>query len=396
MSIANFAAVSTRHLVLLYKIALSFIALLSILGVLFLQVMTMYQAGDAQLINIAGRQRMFSQKMSKDALALLVTADVHQEAYYIQDLQSTFTLWQQVHHGLQFGDATLGLSNNNNVAIRLQYSTLKPHYLALAEGVQGILRIVTKPNWLNGHVHKASELTPWLQTVLLQESDYLHGMNVIVSLYEVQVNNRLKYTSISAFIFLLIMSFALFLIGYIVFRPALRQLQVTLNECGEAEAALRRSEERYRMVISNAPVVLFAMAADGIITLSEGLGLKAMGRKQGQIVGQSAFDIYRDNPTILAVIRRALGGEALTVNNELGDLTFETHYVPLFDEHEGHRCTGVIGVAIDITERTQAEASLCHQVWYDHVTGLPNRLLLEMNLEQALQEHMPEQECLSM
>ncbi len=396
MSIANFAAVSTRHLTLLYKLALGSIALLIILGVLFFQVMTLYQAGDAQLINIAGRQRMFSQKMSKDAFALLVSADVQKEAQYIQDLQSTFTLWQQVHHGLQFGDATLGLnSNNNNAAITLQYSTLKPHYLALAEGIQGILSIVEQPNWLYTPVHQASELAPWLQMVLLHEPDYLQGMNAIVSLYEVQVNDRLRYTSISGFIFLIIMSFALFLIGYIVFRPALRHLQAVLNAHDEVETALRRSEERYRMVISNAPVVLFAIEANGMVTLSEGLGLKAMGRKQGQIVGQSIFDVYRDFPAILATARRALAGESLTVNNQIGDLTFETHYAPFFDEREEHRCTGVIGVAIDITERVRAEASLRRQAWYDYVTGLPNRLQLEMHLEQALQAHTPEQGCLT-
>ena len=45
--------------------------------------------------------------------------------------------------------------------------------------------------------------------------------------------------------------------------------------------------------------MIFALDKDGVFTLSEGEGLKVLGLKSGEVVGQSAFDIYRDNPQVL-------------------------------------------------------------------------------------------------
>jgi len=76
-----------------------------------------------------------------------------------------------------------------------------------------------------------------------------------------------------------------------------------------AEEALRRSEQHLRSVVTNAPVVLFALDREGVFTLSEGKGLDDLGLEPGQLVGSSVFEVYRETPQIVADVRRALAGE---------------------------------------------------------------------------------------
>jgi len=127
-----------------------------------------------------------------------------------------------------------------------------------------------------------------------------------------------------------------------------------VTERKRAEAALRASEERLRTVVTNAPIVLFAVDRDGVFTLSDGQGLAALGLRPGQHVGQSYFALYGDLADSVAVMRRVLAGEEATTVNRFKGLVFETRWTPLRDESGA--LTGAIGVSADITERTRAEA----------------------------------------
>jgi len=115
-------------------------------------------------------------------------------------------------------------------------------------------------------------------------------------------------------------------------------------------------EARLRAVVDFAPIILFAFDRNGIMTLSEGRGLLALGLRPAEVVGRSAFDLYRDAPWILANIRRALAGEEFISNGEVHGVAYENRYVPVRDA--GGAVVGVIGVATDVTERVRAEEAL--------------------------------------
>ena len=128
-----------------------------------------------------------------------------------------------------------------------------------------------------------------------------------------------------------------------------------LTEALRSRSELERVEGRLQAVMGAAPIVLFAVDQDGVFTVSEGQGLAAIGLAPGEAVGRSACEMYRDVPTIIDAIRRALGGETSTVEVDVGNVVFETRYSPVWDDG---RVTGVIGVAVDTTERTGANARL--------------------------------------
>lgn len=136
----------------------------------------------------------------------------------------------------------------------------------------------------------------------------------------------------------------------------LESVQRELAERRQAEAALRESEERYRTVVAGADVVSFMLDKNGVFTLSEGKGLAQLGLKPGQVVGVSALEMYRDYPSIIHSIRRALAGETARSEDHIGQIIFDSTYAPFFDE-DG-KVQGLIGVAVDMTDRIKSEQQL--------------------------------------
>jgi PAS domain S-box-containing protein len=129
-----------------------------------------------------------------------------------------------------------------------------------------------------------------------------------------------------------------------------------ITEKKQAREALRKAEKRLRTVVASASLILFATDKNGVFTLCEGEGLKSLSLEPGQLVGQSAFEVYSDFPKLGENIRRALTGESFTSSVSVGALIFDVRYSPLTDEHDN--VLGVIGVATDITDNRRAEASI--------------------------------------
>lgn len=130
--------------------------------------------------------------------------------------------------------------------------------------------------------------------------------------------------------------------------------QVPILDREEMQRALHRTETQLRSVVDSASMVLWALDRDGVFTFSQGKALEALGLRAGAVVGRSVFDVYADSPDILADQRRALAGEEFISVTELAGIFFECRYSTLRDD--AGEVDGVIGVAVDITERRQAEA----------------------------------------
>ena len=114
------------------------------------------------------------------------------------------------------------------------------------------------------------------------------------------------------------------------------------------ERELVAARERLDAVVSNVPMVLFAIDPDGTFTLSEGKGLRQLGLEPGEVVGDSVFEVYGRYDDVVDGIERALDGELVEEVYTVGDVVFETTFQPVVDD-EGE-LERVIGVAVDVTE----------------------------------------------
>jgi PAS domain S-box-containing protein len=118
---------------------------------------------------------------------------------------------------------------------------------------------------------------------------------------------------------------------------------------------LRESEERLRTVVTNAPIILFALDRDGTLTFCDGYALRSFGVPSAAIVRRSFFDVCAGSPPLLDVACRALAGEDATTLLETPTQAFEVRCSPI---RAVARVEGAIGVATDVTEHRRAESEL--------------------------------------
>ena len=131
-------------------------------------------------------------------------------------------------------------------------------------------------------------------------------------------------------------------------------LDITREVVSELER--QTIEARLKLAADHAPIIIWAIDAQGTITVSEGAGLAALGFRSGELVGRSAFELYKDNPALLGNMRRALAGESFWVVDQVGDAYLNTWMAPLRDA--GGTTVGVIGLTNDVSELRRLQAGM--------------------------------------
>jgi PAS domain S-box-containing protein len=128
---------------------------------------------------------------------------------------------------------------------------------------------------------------------------------------------------------------------------------------GRAPKAQERAEERLRTVLSHAPLMVFAVDAEGRFTLAEGRALLSLGMTPGLPQKVSVFERFEKHPTLPSEIRRALAGEAFASTVDFPGVILDVTYIPIRNDHG--EVSEVLGVATDMTERVQTERALKKQ-----------------------------------
>ena len=139
-------------------------------------------------------------------------------------------------------------------------------------------------------------------------------------------------------------------------RRRVSELEDELAAMRGAAPAANPGADRLAMVIAHAPLVVWAVDRTGVLTVSDGLGLKALGLRPGEAVGHNVFEMFRDAPHVVATVRRALAGEEFAEVVEARGLYFQTWASPL--ANEAGEIAGAIGVSTDVTAHVAAELGL--------------------------------------
>ncbi|MFL5814211.1 MAG: ATP-binding protein, partial [Bdellovibrionia bacterium] len=122
-----------------------------------------------------------------------------------------------------------------------------------------------------------------------------------------------------------------------------------------ARLRLEAEEERARLdrVIQNTPVVFWAVDQNGVFTLSLGKALEDLGLRPNEIVGKCHFDLYKDYPEAVALVKRALQGESFSAATVIQGRALETNYTPIRDSRG--EVSGVVAISTDVTARMLAQ-----------------------------------------
>jgi PAS domain S-box-containing protein len=137
------------------------------------------------------------------------------------------------------------------------------------------------------------------------------------------------------------------------------QVVITITDVTEeveARARAQLAERRLDHVLARAPLILFAFDRSGVVTLSEGRGLQALGFAPKELVGRSVFELFANDPVLLAQADRVLAGEEFTVESRIGAVALEVAFTPVRDD--AGAVQGAIGVSMEITERVKMQSQL--------------------------------------
>ncbi len=118
------------------------------------------------------------------------------------------------------------------------------------------------------------------------------------------------------------------------------------------------TEERLRGLINQVPLILFAVDAQGVVTVAEGQTLYAFDPDALQLVGRPLESCFLRFPAVQDHFRRALAGEGFTEVVESRQVSFEVSYEPIRDA--AGEINGACALAVDVTERRSAERTLAY------------------------------------
>ncbi|WP_425619254.1 ATP-binding protein [Anatilimnocola sp. NA78] len=222
----------TARLRWLYIAALSAVALLSISGQVLVQRSLRQQQSDSTIVNLAGRQRMLSQKLTKAALAGDRATSDESRAKCRLELKETLAIWQQTHQGLQFGDKALQLPGKNSPAIAAHFARLQPTFDEMVAAANTLLQ-------------SPAEQLPAaaLDTLLQREADYLTAMDAAVFQFDREAQARVARLQRIEWLLLLLTILVLLLEGALIFRPAVARIQRAGSELMESRRQLELAKE---------------------------------------------------------------------------------------------------------------------------------------------------------
>src|SRR2546425_242126 len=122
------------------------------------------------------------------------------------------------------------------------------------------------------------------------------------------------------------------------------------------EEQLSQSQTRLKLVLEQAPVLLWSTDRDLRVTSAMGTGFRDLNlpRSERGLSIYEYFNIHDDDIEPIVSHRRALLGESVATQIEWQGRTYDVHMEP-FRTKDG-AIIGTIGVAFDVSERTRTEA----------------------------------------
>lgn len=219
-----------------YIIGVSTVLLLTIVNQFLIQRVISEQKFDATVINLAGKQRMLSQKIAKEVYKVEIDNNT------LQRLKESVKAWDLAHLALQNGSSELGVPTLESEIIKEKFNQIDPYKKAISEAVKG--------------VESVQDIASIHDIVSTNEGVFLQLMDEIVTSLEYESRDRIKRlvlleVSLALFSLLIILFEVLF-----IFKPLLEslsrekeKLEQTIGELVESKGSLFKATQRYDLSI---------------------------------------------------------------------------------------------------------------------------------------------------
>lgn len=141
----------------------------------------------APVINLAGRQRMLSQKIAKQALTIEFDLGEPNNEARRKELSNTVERWSAAHRALCEGDARQAIGPITSLPIATALRNLEPDFAAMKAAAHQLAAPVP-----------TQDRAVLIRTILDHEPDYLSGMERVVAMLESESRERVGWLRLCA------------------------------------------------------------------------------------------------------------------------------------------------------------------------------------------------------
>lgn len=215
-----------------YVLALTLVAILTVSGLWFVKRTLRDLNDDGRVVNVAGRQRMLSQRLTK--LAVLQTQNIpHADR---GDFGTLLALWHESHEQLR----------NGVLQMEKEYVVRKsPQLDTMFNRVQAVFGVMYKKlRVIDSDQARATDKAAALLVVLDKEPRFLNQMDAIVFQFDAESLKRVQYLERIEWLLTLATLTVLFLEGVLVFRPVVKYTKHVIRRLTLSEEALKNTNEK--------------------------------------------------------------------------------------------------------------------------------------------------------
>ena len=213
-----------------YALALSVIATVAIIGQILIQSHLNGQLSDSRVVNIAGKQRMLSQNITKTVLLLRDDQSLEERNNLLKKLRSAVELWKISQDGLKHGNDSLQLPGKNSEAIVKLFSVIDNDFHEVYQSSETIITLLTDDALVTSDI-----LDPHIQNILTHEGLFLAGMERIVLQYANEAGQKVSSLSTMEYIVLAVSLLVIVLEIIFIFRPTALHVNATVNKLIDSE-----------------------------------------------------------------------------------------------------------------------------------------------------------------
>ncbi len=211
-----------------YRIALAVVALLVLGDAWLIQPYVILLTEGAPRINVAGRQRMLSQRLAKAALALELEPG-EQGKTRVAEIREVLGLWSGAHERLLLGDGRIPGTDDD---ARRGLELLTPCFRRMEAGARTSIQAAeADPPDLAG-------IREGVAVILANEAEYLTRMEGVVGLYEREARGRVETLRRISWTVTGLTLAGLAAIGLLILRPAVRVIRRQISELARARDVL--------------------------------------------------------------------------------------------------------------------------------------------------------------
>ncbi|MFD1735267.1 EAL domain-containing protein [Bacillus salitolerans] len=157
----------------------------------------------------------------------------------------------------------------------------------------------------------------------------------------------------------------------------------------ELHSSVEASEHRFRSLFEHNTDIVYSTDLRGNFTSVNPAFEKTLGFNKEEIINKHSLDYINeeDIPRVRMHFYRALKGKEQYYNIDIptkaGEkITFQIKNIPIIINSEK---VGIFGIGRNISEQRKAEEQITNLAYYDHDTGLPNRLLFTEKLSDMFE-----------